>query len=175
MMSTWLLQMAMNGLSQSPSPTPVALSRLRCPALASPFLIVSERMAGAAEAGFGVESGGMGGVRESRAFGAIVIRSGSTHPIRRVIRFQAVSRPAGGDGPDPSARPGGRPAGPGSNGGPGNARASSERTPGLALRKSASNRRENRRDGSVKPTPGPIRRPRDRAFEAVRARPRLTP
>ena len=57
MMLTWLLQIAMNGLSQSPSPTPVARRRLRCPARASPFLIVSERMAGA------VDSAGMGGVR----------------------------------------------------------------------------------------------------------------
>ena len=44
MMSTWLLQMAMNGLSQSPSLTPVARSRLRWAARASPRLIVSERM-----------------------------------------------------------------------------------------------------------------------------------
>ena len=43
-MSTWLLQIAMNGLSQSPSPTPVARSRLRWAARASPRLIVSERM-----------------------------------------------------------------------------------------------------------------------------------
>ena len=44
MMSTWLLQIAMNGLSQSPSPTPVARSRLRWAARASPSLIMSERM-----------------------------------------------------------------------------------------------------------------------------------
>src|SRR3954447_11643518 len=44
MMSTWLLQIAMNGLSQSPSPTPVARSRLRWAARESPFLIVSERI-----------------------------------------------------------------------------------------------------------------------------------
>src|SRR5438132_1194857 len=46
MMSTWLLQMAMNGLSQSPSPTPVARRRLRWAARESPFLIVSERIFG---------------------------------------------------------------------------------------------------------------------------------
>src|SRR5262245_61527985 len=44
MMSTWLLQIAINGLSQSPSPTPVARSRLRWAARASPRLIVSERI-----------------------------------------------------------------------------------------------------------------------------------
>ena len=47
MMSTWLLQMAMNGLSQSPSPTPVARSRLRWAARESPRLMVSDRIAGA--------------------------------------------------------------------------------------------------------------------------------
>ena len=43
-MSTWLLQIAMKGLSQSISPTPVARSRLRWAARASPRLIMSERM-----------------------------------------------------------------------------------------------------------------------------------
>jgi hypothetical protein len=46
MMSTWLLQMAMNGLFQSPSPTPVARRRLRWAARESPLLMVSERIAG---------------------------------------------------------------------------------------------------------------------------------
>src|SRR5215469_14296117 len=44
MISTWLLQMAMNGLPQSPSLTPLARSKLRWAARASPRLIVSERM-----------------------------------------------------------------------------------------------------------------------------------
>ena len=55
MMSTWLLQIAMNGLFQSPSPTPVARRRLRCAARESPRLMVSERIAG------GVGSGDIGG------------------------------------------------------------------------------------------------------------------
>src|SRR4051812_37530503 len=45
MMSMWLLQMAMNGLSQSFSPTPGARRRLRWAARASPRLIVSDLIA----------------------------------------------------------------------------------------------------------------------------------
>ncbi len=46
MMSTWLLQTAINGLRKSSSPSPVARSRLRWGARASPSLTMSERMAG---------------------------------------------------------------------------------------------------------------------------------
>ena len=44
MMSTWLLQMAMNGFLKSPSRKPVARRRLRWGARTSPNLIVSDRM-----------------------------------------------------------------------------------------------------------------------------------
>ena len=46
MMSTWLLQMAMNGLRKSSSFRPVARSRLRWGARASPNLTMSDRMSG---------------------------------------------------------------------------------------------------------------------------------
>src|SRR5437762_1517691 len=59
MMSTWLLQIAMNGLFQSPSPTPVARRRLRWAARESPFLIVSERIFGPfGSVDIGVDPGG---------------------------------------------------------------------------------------------------------------------
>src|SRR5437879_2588396 len=46
MISMWLLQIAIKGLFQSFSPTPVARSRLRWAARASPRLMVSDRIAG---------------------------------------------------------------------------------------------------------------------------------
>src|SRR4051812_42195737 len=51
----------MNGLSQSPSFTPVARRRLRCPARASPFLIVSERIDGGEDSAAMAEVSGSSG------------------------------------------------------------------------------------------------------------------
>src|SRR5690242_11376705 len=94
MISTWLLQIAMNGLFQSPSPTPVARRRLRWAARESPRLIVSERIVGPfGSMGIGVIPWRLAHLRRGRVgTGRRDERSGGDGP-RNTARFYPNLRP----------------------------------------------------------------------------------